>query len=103
MKPVENNFAVGICVTDGPFYDGPLGNQNRLWEKAGVAAIEMEASVLFVIASLRGKKAGAILTTDNYIFQREIEGEYKPHREVVIEGTKKMCKYVLDALIKVPV
>ena len=37
----------------GTFYDGPLGNQNRLWEAAKVLAIEMEISTLLVIASLR--------------------------------------------------
>jgi len=102
VKSKEDKFATGLCVTEGPFYDGPLGNQNQLWQSANVAAIEMEVSVLLVIASIRGIKAGSILNIDNYIFERLAEGEYKPHRDVVVKGTEKMCKYVLDAIVNVP-
>jgi len=87
---------VGLCLTEGGFYDGPLGNQNQFWASCGVKAVEMEVSVLFVICSLRGVKAGAILNVDNYIFERQ---DYQPHREVVIQGTKRMCQIVLDTIV----
>ena len=102
LKNTDDKFGVGLCVTEGTFYDGPLGNNNALWRDAKAKAIEMEASVLFVIASIRGIKAGAILNVDNYIFERLEEGEYKPHREIVVKGNEKMCKYALDAVISVP-
>lgn len=42
----------------GPFYSGVIEGKNELWARAGVLAVEMEISVLFVIASLRGIRAG---------------------------------------------
>lgn len=102
MKEAENQkYAVGIVTTEGKFYDGPLGNNNKLWEDSGVLGVEMEVSVLMVIGSLRGIKTGAILNVDNYVFERLIDGKYLPHREVVAQGTKRMALYALDSLIKV--
>lgn len=103
MSKSGEKWGLGVCVTDGPFYEGPLGNRNELWAKSGVIAIEMEVSVLLVIASLRGVKAGAILNVDNYIFDRLAEGEYRPHKPEVAAGTERMCKHVLAAVIGVPV
>jgi uridine phosphorylase len=62
----------------------------------------MEVAVLLVIASIRGVRAGAILNTDNYIFQRMEEGDYNPHKPEVAEGTARMAKHVLDAIVRVP-
>jgi len=93
----EVNAGVGLVTTVGTFYDGPLGNQNRLWEAAKVLAIEMEISTLLVIASLRGIKAGAVVNIDNYIFEREISNKYEPNREVVHQGTFRMLNVALDA------
>ncbi len=33
------SWGVGVIATVGHFYDGPLGNQNRLWESAKVNTI----------------------------------------------------------------
>jgi len=98
-------FDTGLTVTEGVFYDGPLGNKNEFWQKCGVKSVEMEASVLFTMASLRGVKTGGVLNVDNYIFERLSEkGEgYKPHRQVVKEGTERMCQVALEALIKIPI
>eukprot|EP01129_Flabellula_baltica_P000350 TRINITY_DN10376_c0_g1_i1.p1 TRINITY_DN10376_c0_g1~~TRINITY_DN10376_c0_g1_i1.p1 ORF type:complete len:248 (-),score=59.65 TRINITY_DN10376_c0_g1_i1:99-842(-) len=92
----------GIVLTDGPFYAGLVPNDFELYAKANVKCVEMECSVLFTICSIRGIKAGAILTTDNYIFQRLGNDEgYKPHRDVVKQGVKNMCQVALDAVIAV--
>uniref|UniRef100_A0A6B2LH43 Nucleoside phosphorylase domain-containing protein n=1 Tax=Arcella intermedia TaxID=1963864 RepID=A0A6B2LH43_9EUKA len=97
-------YKVGFTVSEGCFYSGPLGDMNAFWQKANVASIEMEVSVLFVIASIRKVHAGAILNVDNYIFERlESTEGYKPHKEVVIQGNKKMGEIALDAIIKVDV
>jgi len=95
------NWKTGIIVTEGVFYDGKLGNSNSLWASAGVLAVEMEASVLFVIASIRGIRAGCALNVDNYIFERLSEKSegYQPHRQVVQQGTELMCQVVLDAIV----
>jgi len=99
------SWKTGLIVTEGCFYDGLIGNTNELYKKAGVLAVEMEASVLFVIASLRGIRAGCILNVDNYIFQRlenPTEG-YNPHKDIVLAGTKVMCQLVLDAIVLIDV
>jgi uridine phosphorylase len=96
------NYSTGVMLTEGCFYDGPLGNQNQMWAKSGVLGIEMEASVLFVIAGIRGIKTGAIFNVDNYIFSRLEEGEgaeaYHPHRDIVIKGNERMCRLALEAV-----
>jgi uridine phosphorylase len=98
-------YDVGFCVTEGVFYDGPLGNMNEFWQKCGVKCVEMEASVLFTMCALRGVKGGAIMNVDNYIFERlgADSAGYKPHRQVVKEGTERMCKIALEALIKIAI
>jgi len=91
IKTLENtkdiNFGQGIIVTEGPFYGGVLPGKNELWQKAGVNAVEMELSVLFVISSLRGILSGGILTVDNYIFDRLKGTQYSPER--VADSVKK--------------
>jgi len=91
---------VGLVTTVGTFYDGPNGNQNRLWQSAKVLAIEMEISTLLIVASIRGIRAGAAVNIDNYIFEREISNKYEPNREVVHQGTYRMLHVALDAAAK---
>eukprot|EP01133_Synstelium_polycarpum_P009798 gene9798-11447_t len=91
------NHGVGIITTVGHFFDGPLGNHNKLWARSRVLAIEMEASILFIIASLRGIRAGCCVNIDNYIFEREITEKYEPNREVVHQGTVRMLEVALDS------
>jgi len=99
----EINAGVGLVCTVGHFYDGPLGNHNRLWADAKVLAIEMEISILLVIASIRGIRAGAVVNIDNYIFEREVSKAYEPNRAVVHEGTHRMIRVALDAAAKLSV
>src|SRR3712207_6918346 len=40
------------------------GSDLALWQRAGVVAVEMECSALFVTAALHGAAAGALLTVD---------------------------------------
>lgn len=64
-------FAEGIAQSKDAFYgqhdpdsmpDAPrLHERWAAWEKAGVMASEMEASTLFVVAAIRGAKAGALM------------------------------------------
>jgi len=95
-------YASGVILSEGCFYDGPLGNQFPLWAKCGVLGVEMEASVLFVIAGIRGVKCGGVFNVDNYVFARLEEGEdaaaYHPHRDVVIKGNERMCRLALESV-----
>ncbi|ELK43574.1 purine nucleoside phosphorylase [Brevibacillus agri BAB-2500] len=58
------HVAEGITLTLDVFYSGVLEFPHKLYQKAGVLAVEMENSALFVIAALRGMKAGSILAID---------------------------------------
>jgi len=93
----EITSGVGLIATVGTFYDGPSGNQNKLWQSAKVLAIEMEVSTLLVVASIRGIRAGACVNIDNYIFERELSNKYEPNREIVHQGTYRMIHIALDA------
>jgi uridine phosphorylase len=102
VSSTETNHDIGIVLSDGPFYSGVLPTEFELYQKAGVLCVEMELSVLLVISSLRGVKAGGIFNVDNYIFKRlESKEEYNPHTEVVQKGVENMCRLVLDAIINV--
>lgn len=95
-------YTTGVILTEGCFYDGPLGNQFDLYAKSGVLGVEMEASVLYVIAGIRGVKCGGIFNVDNYIFARLEAGSgaeaYHPHRDVVVKGNERMCRLAIEAV-----
>ncbi|MGD1818508.1 MAG: nucleoside phosphorylase [Pleomorphochaeta sp.] len=65
------NFAEGIAQSKDSFYgqhdpdsmpnSGVLKQRWEAWEKSGVMASEMETSGLFIVSSIRGVRAGAIM------------------------------------------
>ena len=63
-KEIKPEARTGIITTSGLFYTGLMPTNNRLFSEAGVLAMEIEASVLFVIASVRGIKSGCIVAAD---------------------------------------
>jgi uridine phosphorylase len=67
----------GIVMSSDAFYGG---NEEALrrFEAAGVLSIEMEASVIFTLASLRGKRAGAIMAVDGNLVKGTVKGEFEP-------------------------
>ena len=62
-KEINPDARTGIITTSGLFYTGLMPTNNRLFSEAGVLAMENEASVLFVIASVRGIKACLLYTS----------------------------------------
>ncbi|MEX0667609.1 MAG: nucleoside phosphorylase [Acidimicrobiia bacterium] len=92
----------GIVLTLAPFYPYQvLGSSLPMWHEAGVVAVEMEVAALFVIASLHGAAAGAILAIDgNPLVEKDdtMEG-YNPNRQVVHEAVEAMIGIALDALV----
>lgn len=56
--------AEGITLTLDVFYSGVVEFPHKLYQQAGVLAVEMENSALFVISALRVMKAGSILAID---------------------------------------
>jgi purine-nucleoside phosphorylase len=54
------------------FYD-PEENPQGLWHSLGVLAVEMEASVIFTLAAMRGARAGCLLTVSDAIGSDRVE------------------------------
>lgn len=89
----------GIVLTSDVFYPHRvLGSDLARWQRAGVAAVEMECAALFVIAALYGIEAGAVLTIDGYPLADENMSGYDPHRDVVDRGIDVMLDVALDAV-----
>lgn len=67
----------GVVVTSDAYYGG---NEEALrrFGAAGVLSIEMETSLIFTLAALRGKRAGAILVVDGNIARGTGKGEFEP-------------------------
>ncbi|MFD5145808.1 nucleoside phosphorylase [Streptomyces sp. NPDC058401] len=90
----------GIVWTRAAFQPGLIPFTE--YEKAGVAAIEMELSALLVTASLRGLTAGGVLVVDganaDELVDEEATGGYDPHRQVVADGVARGSAVALEAL-----
>jgi len=67
----------GIIISSDAFYGGNDEVLRRFGE-ANVLAIEMESSLMFTLASVRGVRAGAICTVDGNIFKGSGKGEFEP-------------------------
>ena len=96
-KDMSAPYKRGIMLTSDVFYPAVLPTSLELYSKAGVPGVEMECSALFVIASLRGIRAGAIATVDGNPLKWD-EGNYDPHGEKVTLGKERMLKIGLDAM-----
>jgi DeoD family purine-nucleoside phosphorylase len=71
-KEIDQSVLVGPVVSSDLFYNPDEGQYER-WSKRGVLAVEMEASVIFTLAALRGVEAGCLLTVSDVV----VEGEFK--------------------------
>lgn len=92
-------YKTGIVLTLSAFYPGLLELPHRLYSEANVAAVEMECSALFVIASLRGVRAGAILAVDGVVIDFDAD-QYDPHRAKVHDAVEKEITVALNAIVK---
>lgn len=93
----------GIILTQALFYPGLLESRVKLYQKAGVLAMENEAAGLLVVAGLHGIKAGAILAADAPAFELVgVEG-YQPDEEMVALAVEQEIETALDALTEISV
>lgn len=97
MAGVNIPVKEGITLTLDAFYSGVLEFPHHLYKKAGVVAVEMENSALFVIAAIKGVQAGAILAIDGYA-DAELRDEYNPHNDLVYNAVEAEMKIALDAI-----
>ncbi|NIK74935.1 uridine phosphorylase [Paenibacillus castaneae] len=89
----------GITVTLDVFFSGVVEFPHRQYKQAGAIAVEMEIAALYVIASLRGARAGAILALDGYA-DSDLAGEYDPHTDAVAKAIEREIETALRAMAK---
>ncbi len=87
----------GIVLTSDLFYPGLIDDDLKLYSRAGVLAVEMEISTLFVIASLRNVRAGAIVVLDGNPLKWD-DGVYEPGSDAVKNSTVLAITVALDAI-----
>ena len=89
----------GLVVTEAVFYPGAHPPRWQRYAPYGAVAVEMEMATLFVIASMRGVRAGGILAVDgNLAGDNDPDmSDYDPHREVVAGGVAAMLAIAIDA------
>jgi uridine phosphorylase len=90
-------YGKGITLTLDAFYQGVEEFPHAKFRKAGVLGVEMENATLFVIASLRGVRAGAIAALDGYAFQ-DLAATYNPHTDLVHHAVEEEIIVALDAI-----
>jgi uridine phosphorylase len=88
-----------MTVTLDVFYSGIEAFPHKQWKAAGALAVEMEISALFVIASLRGVRAGAIVALDGYA-DADLAAEYNPHTDIVGQAVEREIQAALNAIVK---
>lgn len=91
----------GIVLTSDVFYPYPvLGDDLAMWARAGVVAVEMECSALFVVAAMHGVETGAILTVDGNPLAEHTDdmSDYDPHRPIVDAAVDAMVDIALDTV-----
>jgi purine-nucleoside phosphorylase len=71
VAPGRRPFLGPIASAD-LFYD-PEEDPQALWHSLGVLAVEMEASVIFTLAAMRGVRAGCLLTVSDAIGSDKVE------------------------------
>lgn len=89
----------GMTVTMDVFFAGVEEIPHARYKQAGVLAVEMEIAALFVIASLRGVRAGAIVALDGYA-DADLAAEYDPHTDVVALAVEREIEAALRAVHK---
>lgn len=99
----ERGVAVheGIALTSAIMYPlNVLGSNLKMWQRAGILAVEQECASLFVIAALHGVQSGAILTIDgNPLAEDDTDmSGYDPHRTLVHEAVDRAAEIAVRVL-----
>ncbi len=91
------DYQVGLGFTRDAYYvqDSSL---NEFLTGCGVKAAEQEASVLFIIGSVRGVKTGAVVSTDSNIYL-EKQPSLAEKEKLFFKGEKIVIKAALDAAV----
>jgi uridine phosphorylase len=97
LKNEDINYQVGLGFTRDAYYvqDKEL---NSLLTNCGIKAAEQEASVLFIIGSVRRVKTGAVVSTDSNIWLDK-QPTLQEKEELFFKGEKPAIQAALDAVL----
>ncbi|MCR2805702.1 nucleoside phosphorylase [Paenibacillus soyae] len=98
-RATEGIVKKGITVTLDVFFSGVVEVPHKQYKQAGVLAVEMEIAALYVVAALRGARAGAIVALDGYA-DADLAAEYDPHTNVVAGAVEREINAALEAIAK---
>ncbi|MGN7415683.1 nucleoside phosphorylase [Paenibacillus sp. SAF-068] len=89
---------VGITVTLDAFFAGVEEIPHRKYKQAGALAAEMEIAALYIVSTLRGARAGAIVAIDGFA-DSDLAAEYDPHTDAVGQAVEQEINAALQALV----
>src|SRR5690606_17032466 len=95
----EGIVSKGITVTLDVFFSGVVEVPHKQYKQSGALAVEMEIAALYIVSTLRGARAGAILAIDGYA-DSDLAGEYDPHTDVVAKAVEREIETALKAVVK---
>lgn len=98
-KESEGIVKKGITVTLDVFFNGVVEVPHKQFKAAGALAVEMEIAALYIVATLRGARAGAILALDGYA-DSDLAADYDPHTDVVANAVEREIVTALGAIVK---
>ncbi|MFF2887052.1 nucleoside phosphorylase [Paenibacillus sp. NPDC057967] len=98
-KESEGIVKKGITVTLDVFFNGVVEVPHKQFKAAGALAVEMEIAALYIVATLRGVRAGAILALDGYA-DSDLAADYDPHTDVVSNAVEREIVTALGAIVK---
>jgi len=76
-REMKKDVHLGIVLSSDTYYGGDSEALQRFGE-ANVLSIEMECSVIFTLAGLRGLRSGAIMVVDGNLLKGTGKGEFEP-------------------------
>ena len=74
---MKKDVHLGIVLSSDTFYGGN-SEAIRQFGEANVLSIEMECSVIFTLAGLKGLRSGAIMAVDGNLIRGTGKGEFEP-------------------------
>ncbi|MEK8128170.1 nucleoside phosphorylase [Paenibacillus filicis] len=96
---LDPNVGRGITLTMDALFAGVEEFPHQKYKKAGVLAVEMEIAALYVIASLRGARAGAIVALDGYA-DADLKEVYDPHTDTVAKAVEREIQAAIQAVVR---
>jgi uridine phosphorylase len=86
----------GVAVSVDAFYRGVLDLGLDAYAASGAICVEMECAALYIVALLRGVRAGSILAIDGDA-RSAAAGKHDPHRDVVRDAVDREIEAALEA------